>query len=366
MNNAHKITLCTSLFFCLVAQTQAQMQMQPSARDMRIDAAIKNEVIRNLNQEMQKKYVFPDVAKKVETMLLKRQKNGDYEKITSAEEFVYTLTEHLRAETHDKHLRVEYAPNGLSVTNEEASRSQDEEVKRKVEERTVMRLKSINFGIERVERLPGNIGYLDLRGFGKPEIVGHAISAAMALVNASDALIIDLRKNTGGSPDTVAMLSSYFVPAETHLSDIYNRAKDETRQYWTVPQTAGPRYDQNKKVYVLTSKDTFSAAEAFAYTMQSLKRTTTIGEVSGGGANPVNGVPLHTNFGALIPFGRGISPITKTNWEGVGVIPEVKVDAKDALKTAQELALKALLDAETVPEKRKRIERTLNNLQSGT
>lgn len=364
MNNAHKITFCTSLFFCLVAQTQAQMR--PSAKDMNVDAAIKNEVIKNLNQEMQKKYVFPDVAKKVETMLLKRQNDGDYEKITSAEEFVDTLTEHLRAETHDKHLRVEYAPNGIPVENENASKSEAETEKRKAEERTVLRLKSINFGIERVERLPGNIGYLELRVFGKAEIVGHAISAAMTLLNASDALIIDLRRNGGGSPETVAMLSSYFVPAETHLSDIYNRSKDETQQFWTLSHTAGPRYDQNKKVYVLTSKDTFSAAEDFTYTMQSLKRTTTIGEVSGGGAHPVNGVPLHANFGVRIPFGRSINPITKTNWEGVGVIPEVKVDATNALKTAQELALKALLDAETVPGKRKWLERTLSNLQSGT
>jgi hypothetical protein len=364
MNHSHKITLCFSLFFCLTAQTQAQIR--PSARDMTIDVAIKNEVIKNLNQEMHKKYVFLDVAKRVETMLLKRQKNGDYEKINSAEEFVDRLNDHLRAETHDKHLRIEFAPNGIPVENENASKSEAEAEKRIAEERALSRLKSINFGIERVERLPGNIGYLELRSFGKPEIVGHAMSAAMTLLNASDALIIDLRRNGGGSPDTVAMLVSYFVPPETHLNDIYNRSKDETRQFWTVSHTAGPRYDQNKKVYVLTSEDTFSAAEDFTYTMQSLKRTTTIGEASGGGAHPVNGVRLHANFGARIPFGRSINPITKTNWEGVGVIPEVKVEATNALKTAQELALKALLEAEKLPEKRKQIERTLNNLQSGT
>jgi retinol-binding protein 3 len=359
MNNTYKITLCISLFFCLALQAQAQVR--PPVKDMSIDAATKNAVIKSLNQEMQKKYVFLHVAKKVETMLQKRQKNGDYEKINSAEAFAKTLTEHLRAVTHDKHLGVDYAVDEIPIANVDAPKNQEETEKNLAEERAFM--KSVNFGIEKIERLDGNVGYLELRGFGSTEIVGHAMSAAMTLLNASDALIIDLRRNGGGSPDTVALLVSYFLPAETHLSDIYTRSEDKTQQFWSTSYTAGPRYDKNKKIYVLTSKDTFSAAEDFSYTMQSFKRTTIIGEVSGGGAHPVDGVRLHAHFSAGIPYGRSINPITKTNWEGVGVIPEVKVDAKDALKTAHKLALKALLDVEKHPGKRKQLENALEKMQ---
>lgn len=364
MNNTYKITLCASLFFYLALQAQAQAQVRPPVRDMSIDTATKNAVIKNLSQEMQKKYVFLDVAKKVEAMLQKRQKNGDYEKITSAEVFASTLTEHLRAVTHDKHLGVDYEAEEIPIGNVDAPKNQEETERNLAEERLFM--SSVNFGIEKIERLAGNVGYLELRGFGSTQIVGHAMSAAMTLLNASDALIIDLRRNGGGSPDTVALLASYFVPAETHLSDIYTRSEDKTQQFWSTSYTAGPRYDKNKKVYVLTSKDTFSAAEDFSYTMQSLKRTTIIGEVTGGGAHPVDGVRLHAHFSAGIPYGRSINPITKTNWEGIGVIPEVKEDAKDALKTAHELALKTLLDVEKHPGKRNQILKALEKIQVGT
>lgn len=357
MKTLHKIALFSSLLFCFSAQAQ-----RPPAKNISIDAATKQTVISNLNQAMHKKYIFPTVAKKVEAMLQKRLKAGDYEKISGAEEFAKTLTEHLQTETHDKHLSVDYEEGEIPIEETDSVKKQEEIERNAEEERGFM--KSVNFGIERLERLPGNVGYLELRGFGTTEIVGHAISAAMTLLNASDALIIDLRKNGGGSPDTVALLASYFIPAETHLNDIYNREEDKTTQIWSSAYTAGPRYDKNKRVYVLTSKDTFSAAEDFSYTLQSLKRSTTIGEVSGGGAHPVGPVRLHAHFNAGIPYGRSINPITKTNWEGVGVNPEVKVEAESALKTAHILALRTLLEAEKHPEKRASIERALKKLQN--
>lgn len=122
---------------------------------------------------------------------------------------------------------------------------------------------------------------------------------------------------------------------------------------------------KTKKVYVLTSKDTFSAAEDFAYTMQSLKRSTTLGEISGGSAHPGDTSRLHAHFSAFIPFGRSINAITKTNWEDVGVIPEVKGDAESALKTAHEIALNNLLKTEQHPEKKQSLTRALAKLQAG-
>lgn len=358
MTTLQKITLSAALIFCLSAQAQTP----PSAKDIPMDTATKNAIIMNLNQEMQNKYVFPEIAEKVEKMLLKRQKNGDYQKITSAEAFASTLTEHLQSETRDKHLAVHFSYNEIPIKNADSIQTQADTEQQAADELAFM--KWVNFGVERVERLSGNVGYLELNGFGKTEIVGNAINAAMTLLNASDALIIDLRRNGGGDPNTVALLASYFTPAETHFGDIYNRSENKTQQFWSASHTSTPRYDKNKKVYVLTSKQTFSAPEDFAYTLQSLKRSTTVGEVSGGGAHPVDGVRLHAHFIAAIPFGRSINSITKTNWEGVGVIPEIKVDADKALKTAHKLALKSRLDEEKHPEKRINLANALKKLQS--
>ncbi len=140
--------------------------------------------------------------------------------------------------------------------------------------------------IEKIERLPGNIGYIELRGFGGPEFVGAAYTAAMSLMAGTDALILDLRRNGGGSPASVAYLMSHFFPLgdERHLIDMYDRPTGATRQFWTV-KTIAQRYD--KPVYVLTSARTFSGGEDFSYGIQAQKRGTVVGETTGGGSNPV-------------------------------------------------------------------------------
>jgi C-terminal processing protease CtpA/Prc len=344
--------------------TSALAQMRPPGADMNIDIASKNAVIQTLTQELNGKYVFPEVAKKLEKMLRKHQKNGDYDGIASSQQFARTLTEQLQLETHDKHLSVDFSEEQIPPENPNAK--PDPEQAKKEAEDELQFMKAVNYGVERVARLPGNVGYLELGGFGTTELVGHAIAAAMTLLNASDALIIDLRKNGGGSPTTVALLASYFNPPETHFTDIYQRKNNTTTQIWSNAYTAGPRYDSAKKVYVLTSKRSFSAAEDFAYTMQSLQRSTTIGEVSGGGAHPGEVSRLHAHFSAFIPFGRSVNSITKTNWEGVGVIPEIKVSAEDALNVAQETALKQLLENEKHPGKKHDVERALDKLKAAS
>lgn len=323
----------------------------------------KAEVITVLMRTLEKKYVFPEAAKKLNAKLSDQLKKSAYAKANDTKQFAKMLTKELQAETHDKHLNIEFEETEIPQRDDKDEPSAEEKAKEAQEEITFM--KAMNFGIERVERLPGNIAYIDYRGFGTTEIVGTAINAAMQLINASDALIIDLRKNGGGSPATVALLASYFLPAETHLNDIYNREKNTTTQMWTSAYTASPRYDAAKKVYVLTSKDTFSAAEDFAYTLQSLKRSITVGEVTGGGAHPVDPVRLSAHLMGIIPVARSISPVTHSNWEGVGVIPEMKTDANEALKIAQLDALTHLLKTETHPGKKSSVERALTKL-SGT
>ena len=204
-----------------------------------------------------------------------------------------------------------------------------------------------NFGFERIERLAGNIGYLDLRGFLPPEFIGDTAAAAMTFLAGTEALIIDLRQNGGGSPDGVALMASYFFgPQPERLNDIYDRPSDQTRQYWTQPYVPGKRF-VGKEVYLLTSTRTFSGAEDFSYALKNLKRAVIVGEVTGGGAHPGGPRRVNDHFFVSVPSGRSISAITHTDWEATGVEPDVKVAAARALATAHLMALEKRLPSVT-------------------
>jgi hypothetical protein len=204
------------------------------------------------------------------------------------------------------------------------------------------RIKAANYGIGKVDKLPGNIGYLEMFGFAPAKYAAEAVTAAMAKLADSDALIIDMRANGGGDPAGVAFLSSYLFDQRTHLNDLYWREGNRTDEFWTDPTVPGTKYGQRKEVYVLTGVRTFSGAEEFSYNLKQLKRATLVGETTGGGANPGGTRRLGNNFAAFVPSGRAINPITRTNWEGTGVAPDVMVPARDALVVAQKLALAKL------------------------
>jgi C-terminal processing protease CtpA/Prc len=201
-----------------------------------------------------------------------------------------------------------------------------------------------NFGIRRIERLDGNIGYLDVRRVPPPEIAGSAVAAAMELVIGTYALIIDLRHNGGGSPYGVALWCSYLFPEEpTHFNDIFHADTGETRQFWSYPYLPGSRY-LDRPVYVLTSSRTFSGGEDFCYTLQSLGRAEIIGETTGGGAHPTRPFPISAAVHIGIPHARSVSPVTGTNWQGTGVVPDTPAPADQAYDVAYAKALRHVLE----------------------
>jgi C-terminal processing protease CtpA/Prc len=156
-------------------------------------------------------------------------------------------------------------------------------------------------------------------------------------------LIIDLRKNGGGDPAMVTLLSSYLFAESTHLTSIYWREDDRTVQFWTHPYVPGPRL-ATTPVYVLTSSDTFSGAEDLTYNLQQLKRATIVGEVTGGGAHPGGGFAIDQHFEVGIPTGRSISPVSGTNWEGTRITPDIAVEQEESLMVAHIAALKGIVE----------------------
>lgn len=339
---------------------------QPN-KDMNIDSSTQNEVITNIIEKLNNSYVFPDIAKKMSEDLLKRQKNNEYTKITSANEFAKKLTDDLRSISKDKHLGVRFSLEVLPVRTNETEPTAEEVA----EFNKAMKYR--NYGFETVKRLDGNIGYIEFRGFMDPERGEETVAAAMNFVTNTDALIFDLRRNGGGDPRMVAVICSYlFGDEKVHLNDLYWREGDRTEEFWTTPKVLGMKY-LGKDVYVLTSNRTFSGAEEFSYNLRNLKRATIVGETTGGGAHPGGSVRLSDHFSVFIPRGRAISPITKTNWEGTGVKPHIEVSKEIAFETAYLDALKKSLAKEKNENTKdflkdliKKTQETLDSLQNNT
>ena len=305
------------------------------------------EIVAKAMELLRANYVFPDQAERAATAIGARLEAGEYDHL---DEITLTerLTRDLQEITGDRHLGVRLGggPGPPRERVPEPEEPRDHEARR-----LAMRQRGRldNFGIRRVERLDGNVGYLDVRRVAMPANAGPAITAAMELVAGTYALLLDLRHNHGGSPEGVVVWCSYLLDERpTHLNDIFHADTGETRQFWGLPYVPGTRYLE-RPVYVLTSGHTFSGGEDFAYTLQALGRAQVIGETTGGGAHPTRPFPISAAVHIGIPFARSINPVTGTNWQGTGVVPDVAVPEAEAYDVAYAKALEHVLALDDVP-----------------
>jgi len=325
----------------LITMTLLNINVYAQDTDESLSKKEIKEVIEAVGKQLEDNYVFPEIGKKMANQLKKNLKKGKYKEINNASVFKDQLTKDLVDVSKDKHIRVIFDPKGIAdqkqaVTPEDEKKLMDEHINRR---------RMSNFGFNEVKILKGNIGYLDLRSFQEPSYAGDTAVAAMNLLSNSDALIIDLTQNGGGSPQMIQLISSYLFDDEpVHLNNFYWRPTDSHSQTWTLPHVAGKRYP-DIPVYVLTSNRTFSAAEEFSYNLKNLKRATLVGETTGGGAHPGGTQVATDRFLIWVPSGRAINPITNTNWEGTGVSPHIAVKQDMAFNTAYIKALENLAES---------------------
>lgn len=310
----------------LLLSTGARAQDAPSAPPT-LPPVEQAATVRAAADLIERRYVDPAQGHAIAAAL--RRGLGRWNAPLAADDFARRATAHFREVSRDGHLGLSYSAAPLPERDGDAAFDRAEM------ERWYGA--ALNHGIERIERLPGNVMLLDLRVFPPTEMAGDVFAAAMNVVAQGDALILDLRRNGGGGGDAVQLLAGYLLEPDSPLSGVYDRPTDTLTPAITPPWVPGRRFGADKPLYVLTSKRTFSAAEAAAYDLQALGRALVVGETTGGGAHPFEYRRIAPHFAVDLPESRSFNPITGGNWQGRGVQPDVRVPADDALEEALRL-----------------------------
>lgn len=325
------------LFLGLPSFSQENKQ---SINRLVLDAETKKQIVEKVGEILVNSYAFPDTAKEMKIFITNKLNKGEYQNINNAREFGRVLTQDLRKIKNDLHLRVAYGP--ATAKRIRSSRSQSDEKRKKALEEKITRESKQNFGFEELKLLEGNIGYFKLTSFSSLRPAGETCVAAMNYLAHADAIILDLRSNSGGSGFMVKLISSYFIEDYTKLwSFEWNEeGKQQIEQHWILPFVPG-RTLFEKDLYILISQSTFSAAEGFSYNMKGLKRATLIGETTQGGGIAGELEIINDNFIIFVPKYKSINPITNDyiDIEGQGVKPHIEVSADRALHAAHLLAI---------------------------
>jgi hypothetical protein len=322
MLNCKKLNLLISVLCVITLFSVSTLAQQEKL----LTSNKKKSYIKEASKLLIDNYVFQDVALKIEKHLKSQLAKGVFNKFTDLQGFADALTMEMQSISKDKHMRcrVKGATSGLGVPS-----------KPEIEIKELMEEKS--FGFARAGKLEDKIGYLEIFNFPPVQNVKKSADEAMEYIADSKALIIDLRRNGGGNPDLIQYICSYFFEKPTHINSLYFRPSGQTTDFITFEKVDGKKMS-GIPIFVLTSSYTFSGGEEFAYNIQTQKRGLLIGQVTGGGANPGWVFPIGDDLGVFIPTGRAINPITKTNWEGIGVIPDIKTDAAKAFELALDKA----------------------------
>ncbi|MCX7564593.1 S41 family peptidase [Xanthomonadaceae bacterium XH05] len=296
------------------------------ASEVAMDATAVRESVVATVRTLNEVYVYPETARRVGAEVMRRLDAGKYDHITTTQQFADDLGEDLSELTGDGHMSVM-----LAVPDEEPTHVLQEEVDRFRH----------NYAFQKIEILDGNIGYLKLNKFHQDEEAQVVADHALAFVSRTDALIIDLSECKGGSPELVRHMLSYFFTDQTLLWTILNRDGESTYDAFTTPGVGDARLKSDFPIFILTGPDTASGAELFTYALKSYGKATAVGQRTLGIAHFVGAVPIDERFVGRFSTYRNTNPVTKTDWEGEGIAPDVEASPERQLDVAISLATRA-------------------------
>ncbi len=314
-----------------------------------------NELINSISDSLNKHYIFPDKAENISAYLHSQLKSNAYTKLLNdPQKLEQLISKDISSVYRDPHLRVQFDPGFNAQVAYHPTAEELQQVKNY--------WKDNNYSFKKLEVLPGNIGYLSFNLFVDDiKAAKPTIKAALSFLANTDAIILDLRNNMGGDPNMVSQIESYFFAQKTEMNSLINRSNNDTVFMYADPFKSDS-LSLSMPVYILTSQHTFSGAEDFCYGMQVAKRAIIVGETTGGGAHPQMPFSVNQGFVMYIPFARSLNPITHKDWEGTGVIPDVKISANKALIKAQELMFRESLTRTNDPKTKNKYLYLINSL----
>lgn len=337
------ITAFVVLFTLLCSAPDSHAQFAQPGELPKIDAATRAAIVDSITAAIDSVYVLEGPAKRIVAALRKNLASGDYDNITDPAEFAERLYNDAQAINHDGHFRIAAMPPldpAVAQANKDEDPADVERRRRLFRER--------NYGFKSAEIFPGGIGYLRFDQFADGAEAYEAAAAAMNFLANSNALILDLRNNGGGSATMIRFICGYLFEEAAHLINWDIRAEKKTVQSYSADYVPGKRMIK-QPVYVLTSNHTFSAAEEFTFDLKNLERATIVGDTTGGGGHTVAGYSFDFDGFRMIirvPHGRAYNPKNNEGWEGVGVIPHIAVPEEQALDAARADALRKLIETE--------------------
>jgi len=338
-----KIIITALLTLCIGQIYGQRMRMQSGPIEPQpIELNEVHKMVKDLADSIAVNYIIGEKAPMLKKNLLKELKEGNFDRFKEKNALANHLSNILITWSNDKHFRImaaEPAGERLMMPSSYDHIAKD------------------NYAFKKMEHLDGNIAYIKFNRFIPPSYSGSLITSAMLFAANSDAVIIDLRNNIGGSPDTVAMLAGFFMKEPTLLTVNYTRATDTKEETWStqadvrvnssnpdnfIVPTATLERLKNIPLYILTGDHTFSAAEMFSFSLQGHKRAKIVGKNTYGGGHGIRPFEMAQGFTAFIPFARFYHPVTNESWEVVGVKPDIACEAVDAKRVAQISILKEL------------------------
>jgi retinol-binding protein 3 len=306
----------------------ANLNAQTDNGNERIDDQEKQVLINTVITELKANYIFPERIVKIESVLHEKFDKKEYSSSKTLFDFLELLNKDLEYSGNDHHLDIFYGPQ--YVKKIKAAENSDPGKSGTIPADFVNMVKYENYFLKKVERMEGNIGYFKFNKFEELQFSKESIASAMNFISNSSAIIFDLRENGGGSAETVHFLMSYFLPDSTKLGEFKRRINKEAIELWTTRDPLIRKIPDNIPVYILVSKNTSSAAESFAYGLQQFKRAIIVGEQTHGEGNPGARFIINDKLYMMIPTAVNVNAVTGTNWDGVGITPDIKTITNDA------------------------------------